>query len=152
FHGSIRRYGRRVAVGQGTRAWGGVVTPEAVLLELDTAGLPSRALGALIDAMVQFGMVFAVAAIAGLFATAGGALPDWAGAIVVTVAIFLIVLGYPAITETLWNGKTVGKASLGLRVVTTDGAPIRFRQAAVRSALGIVDFYLPPFGVLAAVS
>ena len=41
-------------------------------------------------------------------------------------------------------GRTVGKAALGLRVVTVEGAPVRFRHAAIRAALRIVDFFLIP--------
>jgi RDD family len=43
--------------------------------------------------------------------------------------------------ETLWRGRTIGKAVMGLRVVTVEGAPVRFRHALVRAALGLVDFY-----------
>jgi hypothetical protein len=51
----------------------------------------------------------------------------------------------------LWRGRTPGKAALGLRVVTTEGAPIRFRHALVRGVLGLVDFFVigPEVGVLA---
>jgi hypothetical protein len=34
----------------------------------------------------------------------------------------------------------VGKAALGLRVVTKEGGPVRFRHAAIRTLLGLVDF------------
>jgi hypothetical protein len=44
--------------------------------------------------------------------------------------------------ETLWRGRTLGKAALGLRVVTREGAPVRFRHAAIRTLLGTVDFAL----------
>src|SRR5205085_2319542 len=43
--------------------------------------------------------------------------------------------------ETLWRGRTLGKAAMGLRVVTTEGGPVRFRHAAIRAALGMVDFF-----------
>ena len=49
--------------------------------------------------------------------------------------------GYPAAFETLWRGRTLGKAALGLRVVTIEGAPVRFRHAAIRSMLGLFDKY-----------
>jgi hypothetical protein len=43
----------------------------------------------------------------------------------------------------------LGKLVLGLRVVTVEGAPIRFRHATIRSMLGLVDFLLPPGGATA---
>jgi hypothetical protein len=49
-------------------------------------------------------------------------------------------LGYFIAFETLWRGRTLGKAALGLRVVTKEGAPVRFRHAAIRGLLGLVDF------------
>jgi uncharacterized RDD family membrane protein YckC len=130
----------------------GVVTPEAVLLEFETSGLPSRAIGEAIDLTIQIAMLLALSAALGVFAAVGGTFPTWVGAVLLTIVSFLVIFGYPALSETLWNGKTIGKAALGLRVVTTDGAPIRFRHAAIRSALGIVDLLVPPFGVTATVS
>jgi len=53
-----------------------------------------------------------------------------------------VVLVYPAAFETVWPGRSPGKWALGLRVVTVEGAPIRFRHAAIRAILGLVDFYL----------
>ena len=69
--------------------------------------------------------------------------------IIVIVGLFLILFGYPAILEARWNGQTVGKRVFGLRVVTVEGAPVRFRHASIRSLLQIVDFFLPPIGVSA---
>ena len=40
--------------------------------------------------------------------------------------------------ETLWRGRTLGKAAMGLRVVRDDGGPIRFRHAFVRGLVGVV--------------
>ncbi len=40
---------------------------------------------------------------------------------------------------------------MGLRVVTREGAPVQFRHAAIRAALGLIDFYLA-FGGVAVIS
>ena len=58
------------------------------------------------------------------------------------VVATIIWLGYPIAFETLWRGRTPGKAALGLRVLTKEGAPIRFRHALVRGILGLVDVWL----------
>ena len=55
---------------------------------------------------------------------------------------FVVLWGYPTVMETLWRGRTIGKIALGLRVVTVEGAPVRFRHAAIRATLGLVDFLL----------
>lgn len=117
-----------------------VVTPEAVRLDFQTAGIPTRMLAMLLDLLVQFGLLLGLSLIVGAF-DAGG-LDETTGVILVVVGLFLILLGYPILSETFWNGKTIGKHALGLRVRTVEGAPIRFRHAAIRGALGLVDFWL----------
>ncbi len=116
-----------------------VVTPEAVPLDLRLAGLGSRFLGLVIDWAIQFAALFAL--LMASIALSGQGLGGVGIAILILLA-FLIIFGYPVVLETLWRGRTVGKAALGLRVVTTEGGPITFRHAAIRTALGIVDFPL----------
>ena len=128
----------------------GVVTPEAVVLEFETAGVASRLLAAALDALAQIALALALFAGVGGLEGAGVDLGGIAAAFVY-VALFLVIFGYPAAFETLWRGRTPGKAALGLRVVTVEGGPIRFRHAAVRSILGLVDKWLTQgvVGVLA---
>ena len=45
----------------------------------------------------------------------------------------LAIVGYPVIFETATRGRTLGKMALGLRVVSDDGGPERFRQALFRA-------------------
>lgn len=118
----------------------GIVTPEAVVLEFETAGMASRMLAALLDSVIQFLVLLAVllaaAGLSGLGVEFGGL-----GTAFLYVVLFLLLFGYPAGFEALWRGRTPGKAALGLRVVTVEGAPIRFRHAAIRAILGLVDKY-----------
>lgn len=114
-----------------------VVTPEAVPLELRRAGLGSRFCALMIDWLVQGALGFALV-VAGIPLAADNV---GVGIALFFVFLFLVLLGYPAIMETLWKGRTLGKAAMGLRVVTVEGAPIRFRHAAIRAALGLVDFW-----------
>ncbi len=126
---------------QAQRGAAGVVTPEAVVLEFETANVGSRVLAAALDLLVQgTALVLLLFALAAFFTQVDTA--AWVGVALVTVLLFAVFLGYPVALETLWRGRTLGKAALGLRVVTTEGAPIRFRHAAVRSALGLVDLWL----------
>lgn len=118
----------------------GIVTPEAVALEFAPAGVGSRLLGLSLDLLIEGAALFGV--LFGVGLATGGGLPDSVAVAVVVVSLFLALLGYPILCETLWNGRTVGKAAVGLRVRTREGAPIRFRHAAVRGALGLVDFWL----------
>ena len=67
--------------------------------------------------------------------------PDTAITIIFLFSLFFVLLGYPIISESVWRGKTVGKVALGLRVVTIEGAPIRFRHALIRAAAEIIDVW-----------
>jgi uncharacterized RDD family membrane protein YckC len=111
-----------------------VVTGEAVALGLQLAGAGSRCIAALID----FG-VTAIATVV-LFIVVAATNFDSTDALVtmIIVAEVLVVLGYPVAMETLWRGRTLGKAAMGLRVVRDDGGPIRFRHAFVRGITGVV--------------
>ena len=123
----------------------GVVTPDAVVLEFEIATVASRSLAQALDLIVRFGLLIALAILSGAFGTFGST----PAIILAFVGIFLIAFGYPAIMETRWNGQTIGKRVFGLRVVTVEGAPVRFRHSSIRSLLQVVDFVLPPFGVSA---
>lgn len=111
-----------------------LVTGEAVVLDLRTAGVPSRALAALIDVAIQGVALFALATLVGAFASSGN---DAAAAAVTVVVTVAVALGYPVAMETLTRGRTLGKMSLGLRVVRDDGGPIRFRHALTRGLLAM---------------
>ncbi|MEF9883261.1 RDD family protein [Streptomyces sp. P9-A4] len=126
----------------------GLVTGDAVVLGLQPARLPSRALAVLIDLVVvwaaylliTFGLAVATASL------------DEAAVMAVSVASFLLILvGAPIAVETLSHGRSLGKMALGLRVVRDDGGPIRFRHALVRGAMGVVEI-LMTFGVVACIA
>src|SRR3954465_9158194 len=82
-----------------------VVTPEAVPLDLETASIGSRFLALLIDWAIQ-GTLLIVLVCTASRARLGG----WAAGAAVFFLVFLVVWGYPIALETLWRGKTVGKA------------------------------------------
>jgi len=117
-----------------------MVTPEAVALEFQTANVGSRILAYLIDMVVVVAGIFAgIFAVALLGQATDVVVPDWVAITIVLVLLPAWWLGYFIAFETLWRGRTLGKAALGLRVVTTEGAPVRFRHAAIRALLGLVD-------------
>jgi len=121
---------------------GTIVTPEAVRLDFEAANVGSRFVALGIDLLLQGSTVFLLVLASSLVvAGAGLGVPDWVGVTLVLLLIFAVFWGYPVVMETAWRGRTLGKAAMGLRVVTVEGAPIGFRHAAVRAALTIVDFY-----------
>jgi uncharacterized RDD family membrane protein YckC len=119
-----------------------LVTPEAVVLSFETAGLGSRVLAMLVDLVIQGGVLFLGSlALVLVSAQATGETADVAATVVLLLLVTGVLLGYPIAFEALWRGRTPGKAALGLRVVTTEGAPVRFRHAAVRGFIGLIELW-----------
>src|SRR5579859_5084583 len=115
-----------------------VVTGEAVVLAVPCARFPSRLLALALDLLI---LLFVLFLIVGLAITGDRTNGATAGAIALTVSV-LIVVGYPVIWETLTRGGSPGKFALGLRVVSDDGGPERFRQALVRGLSAVVEIWL----------
>lgn len=139
--------------GVGGGADQGVVTPEAVRLELATATVGSRGVAFLLD-LVVLSTITALLSVATamLDVDLGSApVPGWLGVSVLVVAGLAVLLGYPVGFETVWHGRTPGKAALGLRVVTREGGPIGFRHAMVRAVFGLLEL-LGTVGALAIVT
>ncbi len=118
-----------------------VVTGEAVVLEVPCARFPSRLLALALDLLIQLVLLFILFVIVGLAITGDRVNGATGGAIALTVSI-LVVVGYPVLWETLTRGGSPGKFALGLRVVSDDGGPERFRQALVRGLAEVVEIWL----------
>jgi uncharacterized RDD family membrane protein YckC len=108
-----------------------VVTGEAVVLDLAVARFPSRMVALLVDILVQLPVLAFLELV--VFSKAARHLNNASAAAIYTAGFVLVLVGYPTIFETLSRGKTLGKMALGLRVVSDDGSPIRFRQALIRA-------------------
>jgi uncharacterized RDD family membrane protein YckC len=115
-----------------------VVTGDAVVLEVQIAQLPVRALSAIIDLTVVF-----IAYLIGVLlwaSTLSRFDPAFSGAVLITFTIVSLV-GYPIAFETTTRGRSLGKMALGLRVVSEDGGPERFRQALFRALAGVIEIW-----------
>lgn len=115
------------------------MTGDAVVLDIQIAQLPVRAVSALIDGLVV-GIGYLVGTL--LWATA---LPEFDNALTAAVLIVFtvgVIVGYPIVLETATRGRSLGKIAMGLRVVSDDGGPERFRQAVFRSLAGFVEIWM----------
>jgi uncharacterized RDD family membrane protein YckC len=115
-----------------------VVTGDAVVLDVQIAQLPVRALSAMIDLTVVF-----IAYIIGVLlwtATLSQFDDALSGAILIIFTVLSLV-GYPIAFETATRGRSLGKMALGLRVVSEDGGPERFRQALFRALAGVIEIW-----------
>src|SRR5690348_15344953 len=109
------------------------------------AGLGSRFLARMLDTVIQFLIIIALAFGIAAFEGSGIALA------IGLVLIFLVVFAYDVAFEVLNNGRTIGKVAAGIRVVGESGEPVRFLASAIRNIVRIVDF-LPVFYLVGTIS
>ena len=133
-----------------TRTGPSIVTPEAVVLDFETAGIGSRILATLIDWLIIATTVWVFVLMVAIVSSNSGL--GTTGIVLVVIGITVIVFGYPIVSEVMTRGRTAGKAALGLRVLTIDGGPIRFRHAVIRSAMIVPDFLLTGGGLAVVVA
>ncbi len=103
-----------------------LVTGEAVIVDVPYARFGSRMVAIMIDLAVQ---VTLLAVTVVLLTRSADSLDGAALAAIGLTVTVLVIVGYPTIFETLTRGRSLGKLTLGLRVVSDDGGPERFRQA-----------------------
>lgn len=121
-----------------------ILTPEHVPVSLFPAGLGSRFLALAVDFLV---VLTGSAAIS----LALGSLPFGVGPLLVVTLTFALKLGYHLWFEVRRDGRTPGKAMLGLRVVDARGLPVTFEQSLVRNVVRVLDF-APAFYGLGALA
>ncbi|CAN5261024.1 RDD family protein [soil metagenome] len=115
------------------------MTGDAVVLDVQIAQLPVRAVSALIDVSVMFffyllgTMLWAV--------TLADYDPALSAAVMIIFTV-LVLLGYPLAFELGTRGRSLGKMAMGLRVVSEDGGPERFRQALFRALAAVIEIWM----------
>lgn len=116
-----------------------LVTGEGVAVEVPVASVAARMASGAID------VILAIVVLVGGFVVLGMLSSESSEAVQGIVAIVfssLVLIGMPAIIETVSHGRSLGKLALGLRVVRDDGGPATARHAIVRALIGYVEIYL----------
>jgi uncharacterized RDD family membrane protein YckC len=116
-----------------------VVTGDAVVLDVQIAQLPVRAVGALLDITVMFVLYLLGLMLWAVTLTQFDSALTQAILVIFTV---LVIVGYPLAFETATRGRSVGKIVMGLRVVSDDGGPERFRQVLFRALASVVEIWM----------
>ncbi|OBF90073.1 hypothetical protein A5791_16645 [Mycobacterium sp. 852002-51163_SCH5372311] len=115
-----------------------VVTGDAVVLDVQIAQLPVRLLSAVIDLTLMFvGWVLGMM----LWAVTLREFDEALTTAILIIFTVLVIVGYPVAIETATRGRSVGKMAMGLRVVSDDGGPERFRQALFRALASVVEIW-----------
>ena len=116
-----------------------LVTGDAVVLDVSIAQLPVRALSALIDVSVMFfGYLIGFV----LWAVTVSEFDDALSAATLIIFTVLAFVGYPVVFEVASRGRSLGKMAMGLRVVSDDGGPERFRQALFRALASVIEIWM----------
>jgi uncharacterized RDD family membrane protein YckC len=109
-----------------------------VVLDVQIAQLPVRVVSALIDVtVILIGYIIGVL----LWAVTLTQFDPALSAAVLIIFTVLAIVGYPVAFETATRGKSLGKMAMGLRVVSDDGGPERFRQALFRALAGVIEIF-----------
>ena len=130
-----------------------VETPEHVEFSYEVAGLGSRFMAGLVDALIQGVGVIALLL---LFWAGSGAesFDTWVQSAMqglLLLSLFLFVWGYHLYFEAFRGGQSPGKRLLRIRVVAEGGFPVTIPRAAVRNLLRVVDFLPVPYGAAGVV-
>jgi uncharacterized RDD family membrane protein YckC len=119
-----------------------IETPENVWLSFRLAGPGSRLGAFMLDLLIRVAVLFVVAQVVGVLAAFDSTSGLHVGLMLLTM--FLLEWGYGCVFETLWDGRTLGKWMIGLRVIKEGGYPISFYDALLRNLLRAADI-LPIF-------
>lgn len=122
-------------------------TPEGVEFSLPLAGPVIRAAAYLIDV----GVALAASILLGLLLSLVSLVSNDVATGLVQVGFFLVPILQGILLEATWNGQTLGKRALRIRVVDAEGLHLRPAQVVVRNLLRAVDF-LPAFYLVGGVA
>jgi uncharacterized RDD family membrane protein YckC len=116
----------------------GIVTGEAVALDVRPTGFVLRAAGAILDWVAEVllfvGLLLAITALG----QATGTDSAVTGALVIVALVVSFVIA-PTVVETATHGRSLGKLAVGARIVRDDGGAISARHAFVRALMGVVE-------------
>ncbi|MBL9117979.1 MAG: RDD family protein [Verrucomicrobiaceae bacterium] len=112
-----------------------ISTPEGVSFSLALAGPVTRAVAMLID----FAVGLAINKIVNQLVAAISTVSMDAGMATGVLMQFVIMFGYATICELLFNGQTIGKRLLSIRVMDERGLRLRPGQVLIRNLLRFVD-------------
>lgn len=110
-----------------------IETPEGVLLPVDMAGPPVRAMAYLIDLLLRL-LLQILVSIAQLVL-------GYSGFGIAAILFFLLEWFYPVYFEVWRQGMTPGKRIMGLVVLHDDGTPVGFGASVIRNLLRVADFF-----------
>ena len=100
-----------------------ISTPERVAFQYEIAGIGSRFLAQVVDSLVITVILIAITILA---TSMGGLFGSGELALLIEIILgFILLAGYFLISEAAWNGQTLGKRLLRLRVMDAQGSGVQ---------------------------
>jgi uncharacterized RDD family membrane protein YckC len=110
-------------------------TPEGVVFSLQLAGPFTRFLGWAID----LACISAISSILNILLKMVGMISYDIAMAIGILSYFVVSTGYGIVTEWYWQGQTLGKRLLKLRVMDEQGLHLQFSQVVIRNLLRFLD-------------
>lgn len=112
-----------------------IETPEGIAFSYELASPLLRMYALIVDGIC----VSALSYLARRFALVLNLILDDAGTAFLLLAMFAIMWGYYILTEWIWDGQSIGKKLLRLRVMDARGFRLTFDQIVLRNLMRAVD-------------
>jgi uncharacterized RDD family membrane protein YckC len=112
-----------------------IKTPEGIEFSLPLAGPVTRFLAWAID----IGAIIAIISILNVVLGILGVISRDLAMAANIIGFFVVSIGYGILTEWYWNGQTLGKRLLRLRVMDEQGLRLQFSQVVIRNLLRLID-------------
>ncbi len=120
-----------------------ITTTQNIALEYDLASLGERIVATIIDLVIMAAYLFLITMV---LSSSAGAFDN--GAAWLYIFLFLPVAFYSLLSEQFFNGQTVGKRVVGIKVISLNGNQASFGQYLTRWLFRLVDMWM--FGFVLA--
>ena len=116
-----------------------VIPPEGVPLNLPIASLGTRFGAQITDILITGGAAIAILILLGLLEL----VPPHVLMALGSLLFFFIRIPYYALSELAWNGQTLGKRMMKIKVVAHDGGSLTTHALVVRNLMKEAEIFLP---------
>lgn len=119
-----------------------IQTTQNVRIEYQLAGIGDRLIASIIDQAMRWAYVLLIFMLFSSFLFSGDV------SVIVIIILALPFFLYSLILENMFDGQTIGKRIMGLKVIQADGAQCTFTPYFLRWLLFHVDVYFSSVGLL----
>lgn len=134
-----RTAARRAKRAEKARLAGQIVTPEGVPIHLPVAGVGVRMAAQLSDILITAAIAISLV----IFLLSTNLVSATGTIAIVSLLFFAIRVPYYVVAELLWNGQTLGKKWMKIKVVAHDGGALTTHALVLRNLMKEAEVFLP---------